>query len=158
MTESRSAIAPANDQIIHQVAELAAPPAEAYAYFTKPELLTAWLAAEAAVEPVVGGRYELFWDPADRENDSTIGCRITALAEAELLAFQWRSPRQFKTFANAADPLTHVVVTFAPVDTRTRVHLVHSGWRDRPEWEEARAWQARAWSFALKGLEGAATR
>jgi uncharacterized protein YndB with AHSA1/START domain len=155
MTTSRSAIAPVDDRIIYLAVELAVAPAEAFAHFTEPERLKTWLAEDAAVDADLGGRYELFWDVRDRENNSTIGCRITAFAEPELLAFQWRSPAQFKAFANAADPLTHVVVAFAPIEAGTRVHLVHAGWRDQPAWEEARRWQARAWTVALDRLKGA---
>ena len=158
MAGPRSAIAPVTDRIIHVQALLAVPPAGAFAFFTVNELLQSWLMAVADVEPKVGGRYELFWEPADRENNSTIGCRITALAPAQFIAFQWRSPKQFKSFANTADPLTHVVISFAPEGAGTRVHLVHSGWRSTPEWEEARLWQERAWTGAFKNLEGVATK
>jgi uncharacterized protein YndB with AHSA1/START domain len=129
------------------------PVEHAYRLFVEPELLTAWLTEAAEVEPRVGGKYELYWTPEDPENNSTIGCRITALAPGELLAFQWRSPIQFKQFANAANPLTHVLVSFHRVDDATRVHLVHSGWREGEEWEEARSWQAQAWRGALAALE-----
>jgi uncharacterized protein YndB with AHSA1/START domain len=149
----RSPVAPALDRVIHVTALLPVPPDRAFAYFTTNTLLQEWLAAVAVVEPRVGGEYELFWQPDDRENNSTIGCRVTAIAAAQLLAFQWRSPKQFKRFANAADPLTHVVVAFVPEGRGTRVHLVHSGWHSSPEWEEARTWQERAWIGAFKELE-----
>jgi hypothetical protein len=35
-------------------------------------------------------------------------------AGGQVHAFQWRGPKQFGSFANVADPLTHVVVAFAP--------------------------------------------
>ncbi|MBS0656798.1 MAG: SRPBCC domain-containing protein [Verrucomicrobia bacterium] len=148
----RDTLRPLQDRIIHAQAELPVPVARAFAYFTRPELLESWLCEKAEIELQVGGRYELFWALPDLENDSTIGCRISALAEPQLLAFDWRSPRQFKAFANAADPLTHVVVSFAPVGAGSRVDLVHTGWRSAPEWEEARSWQERAWRGALGGL------
>jgi len=132
-------------------------PARAFEYFTRADLLTAWLTAVAEVEPKIGGKYELFWEPVDRENNSTIGCRITALAADQFLAFQWRSPKQFKTFANAADPLTHVMVAFVPEGPGTRIHLVHTGSRSSSEREEARIWQERSWSVAFKELERTAT-
>jgi uncharacterized protein YndB with AHSA1/START domain len=141
------------DRVVHVTAFVPVAPARAFAYFTSPDLLTTWLTADAEVEPEVGGMYELFWNPRDREVDSTIGCRITALVADELVAFQWRGPRPFRDIANGADPLTHVVVAFVPAAAGTRVHLVHSGWRSGPEWEEARAWQERAWSGALRELE-----
>ncbi len=158
MPSPRSAIEPVTDRIIHLTGVVPVPPPRAFAFFTRTDLLQAWLTAEAEVEPRVGGKYELFWEPGDRENNSTIGCRITALAPDQLLAFQWRSPRQFKAFANMADPLTHVVVVFVPEGAGTCIHLVHSGWRSGPEWEEARLWQERAWSVAFTALERGATR
>jgi uncharacterized protein YndB with AHSA1/START domain len=149
----RSLIAPVPDRVIHVTALLPIPPARAFEYFTTNALVQGWLTAVADVEPRVGGKYELFWQPDDRENNSTIGCRVTAVAPGQMLAFQWRSPKQFKAFANGADPLTHVVVSFAAEGAGTRVHLVHSGWRSGAAWEEARAWQEKAWTGAFKELE-----
>ena len=153
MQEARSPVAPAVDKVIHVSALVAAPPAKSFAYFTSPTLLKQWLTAAADVEGRVGGKYELFWQPDDRENNSTIGCRVTAFAPGQLVAFQWRSPKQFKSFANTAEPLTHVVVTFFAEGSGTRVHLIHSGWRSSPEWEEARAWQEKAWTGAFEELK-----
>ena len=149
---SRSAVAPVTDRIVHVDAVVAVRPAEAFRHFAVASLLQGWLAPLAEVEARVGGKYELFWEPDDRENNSTIGCRVTAVHDDQMIAFQWRSPRQFKSFANGADPLTHVVVTFVPEGDGTRVHLVHSGWRSGADWEAARVWQERAWTRAFEGL------
>ena len=65
---------------------------------------------------------------------------------------KWKSPKQFKHFANNADPLTHVVVFFIPYGDSTEVHIIHSGWRSSAEWEEARQWQDRAWRLAFNAL------
>ena len=153
MSPAHSPIAARADKIIHVSAYVAIPPGEAFEYFTSNTLLQQWLAAAADVEARVNGKYELFWDPEVRENNSTIGCRVTAFTPGQLLAFQWRSPQQFKSFANTADPLTHVVVTVFPERSGARVHLVHSGWRSSPEWQEARTWQENAWTAALTELE-----
>ncbi len=149
----RSTIAPVEDKIIHLTVDLPVTPQRAFAYFTDNKLLETWLAPVAQVETKVGGRFELFWEPAVRENNSTIGCRITAIESGQFLSFQWRSPRQFKSFANNADPLTHVVVFFVQEGKGTRVNLVHSGWRSSAEWEEARKWQEQAWSAAFSDLQ-----
>lgn len=139
-------------QVFHLQVSLRCSPARAFNLFTDPRGLESWLTEKAVVEPEVGGKYELFWEPDDPENNSTIGCRITALAAGEMIAFDWRSPRQFKHFTNSADPLTHVVVAFVPAGEETRVHVLHSGWRSTPEWQEARAWQERAWGLVLDAL------
>ncbi|MCX8173659.1 MAG: hypothetical protein N3F63_03505 [Thermoplasmata archaeon] len=55
--------------------------------------------------------------------------------------------------------LTHVVAFSLPVpsDTPNResaeVHLLHSGWRNSPEWDEVRQGFSRAWTRAFKDLE-----
>jgi hypothetical protein len=128
VVEVRSVVAPVTDRIVTGAALLPVPRNVAFEYFTRNDLLESWLTAAADVEAVEGGRYELFWEPE-------------------------RSPRQYKEFANRSDPLTHVVVLFVPEGAGTRVHLVHSGWRSDPEWEEARRWQDRAWAIALRQLE-----
>jgi uncharacterized protein YndB with AHSA1/START domain len=141
------------DNVIHLSYRLNCDPHRAFEMFTVNARLESWLVTVAEVEPHVGGVYELFWDPGDRENNSTIGCRITALETDHFLSFEWRSPKQFKHFANQADPLTHVVVFFIPIEAGTRMHLIHSGWRSSGEWLEAMRWQERAWRIALDGLE-----
>jgi uncharacterized protein YndB with AHSA1/START domain len=147
-TESR-----AMEKVIHVKLTLACKPEEAFAHFTDPKKLAMWLTEAAEVESKVGGKYELFWEPANRGQNSTLGCRVTAVEPNELLAFEWKSPKQFAAFANTADPLTHVVVCFVPAGGKTVVHLTHSGWRSTAEWEEARTWQERAWRGALDALE-----
>lgn len=153
MSEARGTVAPVEDRIVTVSALLPVAPDVAFDHFTRNPLLESWLAVAADVEARAGGKYELFWEPEDPENNSTIGCRVTAVAAGQLIAFQWRSPRQYKEFANRADPLTHVVVVFVPEDAGTRVHLIHSGWRSGAEWEEARRWQEQAWTVAFRRLE-----
>lgn len=140
------------DKIIHLSIRLHCDPHQAFEMFTAKAQLEAWLVNLAEVEPHVGGRYELFWEPDDRENNSTIGCKITAIEPDQFLSFEWRSPKQYTHFANQADPLTHAVVFFIPGRQGTDVHLIHSGWRSSAEWEEARQWQEKAWALAFEEL------
>jgi uncharacterized protein YndB with AHSA1/START domain len=124
--------------------------------FTVNDMLQSWLVPLAAVEPVVGGRYELFWQPEERENFSTLGCRVTAVEPDSFISFEWKGPKQFKHFMNEANPLTHVTVFFIPsldVENATEAHLIHSGWRSSPEWEEARQWFERVWGQAFEQLQ-----
>jgi len=141
------------DKIIHLSSQLQCHHHQAFEMFTNSRLLENWLTTLADVEPVVEGKYELFWEPDDRENNSTIDCKVTAIEIDKFLSFEWRSPKQFKHFANTADPLTHVVVFFIPNKNGTEVHMIHSGWRSSPEWEEARQWQEKAWRLAFQALE-----
>lgn len=152
MQSPRTTVDPVADRVLVKSAAVPVSPAACFRLFVEPAGLQSWLCEQATVEARAGGRYELFWEPADPQNDSTIGCRITAFERDRLLAFQWRSPRQFKPFANAADPLTHVVVAFHAATAGTAVTLVHSGWRSTPEWQQAAEWQSAAWDHAFKAL------
>jgi hypothetical protein len=145
------------NRILHHSTQLNCDLRQAFEMFASNEHLQSWLAEIADVEPKLGGKYELFWDPDDKENNSTIGCKITALQNNKFLAFEWKGPNQFKHFMNEADPLTHVVVFFVQCDESivkpcTEVHLIHSGWGDSAEWEKARQWFKKAWDSAFDKL------
>ena len=147
------------DQIIHVSAPLRCDAGRAFELFSISELVAAWLvkpyssSGRAEIEPKIGGKYELFWDPENPQRDSTIGCKVTAIEAGKFLSFEWKGPVQFSQFMNDADPLTHVVVFFTPTDSAsTEVHLIHSGWRSLPEWEEARKYFEAAWSSAFENL------
>ena len=128
----------------------------AFKMFTKNELLESWLTVKAEVEPNVGGKYELFWDPKNRKNNSTIGCKVTGIENEKFISFNWKGPSQFKSFMNIADPLTHVIVFFSHNDTNpniTLINLFHTGWRNDPEWKQARDYFEKAWLNALRELK-----
>jgi uncharacterized protein YndB with AHSA1/START domain len=150
----------ASAEVIHVSATLNCEPKQAFEFFTRNSLLESWLTSHAEVEPRLGGKYELFWNPNDRENDSTIGCKVTSVVEPWFLSFTWKGPKEFKRFMNEFDPLTHVSVFFLPLVSpsaaRTEVHLIHSGWRNLVEWQGARDYFARNWMAAFEKLEGRA--
>ncbi|MFX1316757.1 MAG: SRPBCC domain-containing protein [Promethearchaeota archaeon] len=128
----------------------------AFNLFTLNELLESWLTEKAEVESKVGGKYELFWESDNRENNSTIGCKITAFEKNKFISFEWKGPVQFKSFMNSADPLTHVIVFFSPDpadQNKTTICLFHTGWRSNKGWQEARKYFEKAWVNALKELK-----
>ena len=128
----------------------------AFKMFTVNNLLEAWLTEKAEVEPKVGGKYELFWEPEDRENNNTIGCKITGIEENRFISFDWKGPVQFKSFMNVADPLTHVIVFFSlgsDEKNKTTIHLFHTGWRKEEEWQRAHNFFENAWVKALQELK-----
>jgi len=129
---------------------------EAFNFFTNNEKLESWLPEKAEVEPKVGGKYELFWDPKNREINSTIGCKITSIEKDKFVSFEWKGPEIFQSFMNFCDPLTHVVVAFyssSEDPKKTSLFLFHSGWRNDPEWQKARDYFEKAWLGALTNLK-----
>ncbi len=140
------------DKIIYHSIILECLPHDAFEFFTVNKHLEQWLTKEADVEPIVGGKYELFWVPEDKENDSTIGCKILVFQHDKFLNFEWKGPKMYKHFMNNAKPLTNVTVFFIPIDGVTEIHLLHTGWRDSPEWEEARKWFDEQWRLSFAKL------
>ena len=145
------------DKVLHKSIRIRCNTDKAFELFTDNQHLASWFPTEAEVEPVVGGMYELFWDPDDKENNSTIGCKVTAIELGKLIAFEWKGPLEFKEYMNNADPLTHVVVLFLPFDkgseSYTEVHVIHSGWRSNSDWEKACEFFDWAWGEELQELK-----
>lgn len=129
----------------------------AFSMFTDNELLEKWLTKKAYVEPILGGKYELFWAPETPEDDSTIGCRITGLEKNRFISFEWKGPKEFKSLMNLVDPLTHVIVFFSQNINnleKTNIHFFHTGWGSDSDWQKARIYFQKAWSIAIQSLKG----
>jgi uncharacterized protein YndB with AHSA1/START domain len=144
------------DAVLHHTIRLQCSPHRAFEMFTVNPLVEQWFPVDADIEPVVGGKFELFWDPDHKEENSTLGCHVTAVVPDRLLAFEWKGPVRYQGFMNAPDALTHVVVAFFPCGDEPgccEVHVIHSGWRDAPEWQAARRFFAHAWEGELLELK-----
>ncbi len=128
----------------------------AFKMFTTNKSLESWLTEVADVDPELGGKYELFWEPNNKNINSTIGCKITGIEKDKFISFDWKGPVDFQDFMNTADPLTHLIIFFSHKDndlTKTNIHLFHTGWRNDSEWEKARNYFEKAWSKAFQGLK-----
>jgi len=111
-------------------------------------------AADAIVEPRVGGKYELFWDLKDRTKDTTAGCTFTVFEENRIIASDWTGPPEFENPMNTTDPLTHLLVAFSKnSDDEVEVDLIHTGWGSSPKWEKARLYFENAWTQVFKMLK-----
>ncbi|MEQ8363291.1 MAG: SRPBCC domain-containing protein [Cyclobacteriaceae bacterium] len=145
-----------SDKIITIVTILDCSPEIAFGYFSENELLEKWLTAKADVVMKPGGKFELFWTPDDPDltNNSTYGCKVLAVDKPNYLNIEWKGNAEQKSFMNSVRPLTNVTVIFTKMDsTRTKVTLVHTGWRLGEEWEATRLYFTNAWSGALMELE-----
>ncbi len=125
----------------------------AFDLFTQKEYLEKWLTKKAFVKDEVGGAYELFWEPEEPRYNSTIDCKILAMAKPDFLSFEWKGPKQFDAFMNHIRPLTNVTVMFFENKDFTKIVLLHSGWRQNKQWNEAREYFSNAWQMAFKELE-----
>jgi uncharacterized protein YndB with AHSA1/START domain len=127
-----------------------------WAALTDPSPVGTWFAAKARITPELGGAYELFWQPATLDHESTIGCRITAIAPYRYLAFTWRGPDELSAVMNEGDPPpppTHVTISLVSSPGGTDLRVRHTGFGQGADWARARAWHERTWAACLNNLE-----
>ena len=155
-TQSNDVSSDSHDKIVRVTVVLNCSADQAFRYFTENDLLTKWLTAKADVELKEGGKYELFWTPQDTDltNNSTFGCKVLSFERPYYLNVEWRGNANHKDFMNNVRPLTNVTVVFHELnDKSTKVTLLHTGWRQDKNWEEAREFFINAWKGAFKQLE-----
>lgn len=155
-TDNSKSIQNMTDKIIISNAVLNCTIDTAFNYFAENDLLTMWLTNKADVEMKEGGKYELFWTPEDPDptNNSTYGCKVLAVERPFYFSIEWTGNAEQKSFMNNVRPLTNVTVLFSQVDSnKTKVILIHTGWRQGENWEAARQYFTKAWAGALKQLE-----
>ncbi len=116
------------------------PPERVWQALVEPSQAALWFVAQARITAERSGAYELFWQPDAPEHNSTIGCRITAIAPCRYLAFTWRGPDELSAIMNDGDPPpppTHITITLTPTATGTDVNVRHTGFRDDDGWPDA---------------------
>jgi len=124
--------------------------------WTISDRVSQWFAPEAVVEAKVGGAYELYFIPGNREGMNTMGCKIVSLVLQKELAFTWKGPDQFQAIMNKEDDLTTVFVRFESIaEEITKVTVEHIGFQDKNEWKEAIEWHQMAWGDVLSSLQAA---
>ncbi|HVH16284.1 MAG TPA: SRPBCC domain-containing protein, partial [Candidatus Angelobacter sp.] len=113
-------------KIIRKEAITTATLEEAWKAWTTVEV-TSFFVPKAIIEPVVGGRYELFSSlKAPKGFQGTEGCKVLAIEPLKHLAFEFIAPPQFP---NVRRLHTRVDVTFGQVAIGgvVKLDLVHSG-------------------------------
>ena len=133
--------------------ELSIPTENAFKLWTDSKILEQWLTTSANVEPKLHGAYELFWDPSNRNENSTLGCKITSFLPGKILSFEWRGPVPYADLMNVNPFPTWVSINFEALETnKTIIHFRHSGWGVGERWSKAKQWQTNAWDMAFKDL------
>ncbi len=154
----RDGVSPAWDQAqsdviapaVHKETLVAAPPAEVWKAWTTSEGIKSFLKVDSKVEPVLGGAFELYFNPAvPRGEQGSEGCRFLAVEPLRYITFEWNAPPTIPKIR----PQHHVVtVHFEPDGQGTRVRLDALGYGAGPEWAETRKYFDNAWGFVLDAL------
>ena len=112
--------------------------------WTTEEGIRTFFAPDCHVDLKVGGAYEILFDPdAEPGQRGAEGVRIMAIQPKKMLAFTWNAPPHMPS---VRQQWTHVVVRFQDLgDGRTRVTLLHDGWGQGGEWDQAYEYFTKAW-------------
>src|SRR5260370_20728356 len=122
---------------------------DAWKAWTTVEGLTSFFVPKAIIEPLVGGRYELFSSlKAPKGFQGTEGCKVLALAPLKHLALEFIAPPQFP---NVRRLRTRVDVTFGAVAKGgvVKLDLAHSGFPEGERWDEHFAFSDWNWDLVL---------
>ncbi|NYV68337.1 SRPBCC family protein [Bacillus sp. Gen3] len=141
-------------QLTHEVS-IDAPLDLVWHAWTISSRVSEWFAPETVIEPEIGGAYELYFVPGNKEGMNTKGCKVLHLAHQKELHFSWKGPDQFNEVMNNNE-LTVVKVSFQTIDEdKTSVKVIHDGFKDTNEWSEAFQWHQMAWVQVLNSLKAA---
>lgn len=112
-----------------------------FEWFVDPVLLTRWWPTEAETDPVVGGRYRLYWDGPD----VTLRGEYLDVAPGERLGFTW-------SWDHDDLPPRVVDIRFSTSDRGTFVTVTHESESD----EESRGY-VDGWTHFLGRLDDCIT-
>jgi hypothetical protein len=138
-----------SSKIIRKQAITTAALDDAWKAWTTVEGVTSFFVPKAIVEPVVGGRYELFSSlKAPKGFQGTEGCKVLNFESLKHLAFEFIAPPQFP---NVRRLRTRVDVMFDQVVKGgvVKIDLVHSGFLEGEEWDEFFEFSNWNWDLVL---------
>ncbi|NBI27448.1 SRPBCC family protein [Chengkuizengella marina] len=121
--------------------------------WTESDRITKWFAPAAEIQLKNYGKYELYFDPTNKNSMSTIGCKLLDYEEPSFLEFQWKGPDEFNDVMNDEKELTIVKISLLPYENGTKLILEHTGWGTTDGWIKAKNWHIKAWEQALSSLK-----
>jgi uncharacterized protein YndB with AHSA1/START domain len=121
-----------------------APLSEAWKAWTTEAGAKTFFAPQCKIELQPGGAYEMYFNldvPAGERGGE--GMIVLSFQPERMLSFTWNNP---PSLPSVRGEMTHVVVRFAEADPNTtQITLIHDGWGEGGEWEQAYEYFIRAW-------------
>jgi uncharacterized protein YndB with AHSA1/START domain len=123
---------------------LPAPLAEVWKVWTTEEGARTFFARDCKIELKPGGAYEmLFNQDAPPGEQGGEGMIILAVQPEKMLSFTWNAP---PSLPEVRGEMTHVTLYFSSISPReTRVELIHDGWGEGGQWDQAFDYFNSAW-------------
>lgn len=127
-----------------------APLADVWRAWTTVEGARTFFAPDARIELRKGGPYEILFRPeAPPGEQGSEGCKLMAFEPERFLVFSWNAPPHMPEVRKLR---TRVEVRFSAEQDATKVTLMHTGWREGGQWDEAFAYFEEAWDVVLDRL------
>ena len=142
----------AQERTLVKTATVKATVDEVWNAWTTTEGIQSFFAPEARVEARPGGPFEVYMNPYAKPGMKGADDMVfLALQEKQMLSFTWNAPPHLPEVRRQR---TSVTVRMKPAgEGATEVRLVHSGWGDGGQWDQAFAYFDRAWGNVLANLE-----
>ena len=117
---------------------------EVWGVWTTSEGLQSFFGPVCTVELEVGGTFEILFNPGGEPGyQGAEGMMVMAYQHEKMVAFTWNAPPHLP---EVRKQLTHVQIWLEALDEgETRVTLVHRGWGEGGEWDDAYEYFKRAW-------------
>jgi uncharacterized protein YndB with AHSA1/START domain len=119
-----------------------APPEAVFRALTDPQELSRWWTTSAESDPRTGGSFSYAFEFEDASRDHTYRGEYDEVRANEVVAYPWE----------AGVGQTRVACRLRPADGGTELTLVHSGWPDGAEGDEAAGMHRQGWTFFLDNL------
>ncbi len=124
--------------------KIPAPLSAVWGVWTTEEGAKTFFAPDCKIELQPGGAYEMYFNldapPGEKGGEGMI---ILAAQPERMLSFTWNAP---PNLPEVRGEMTHVVVHFKETAAEeTLVSLVHDGWGEGGEWDQAFDYVTRAW-------------
>lgn len=147
-----AALAQEPDRALVKRAVVKAPLEAAWKAWTTAEGIRTFFAPEAVVDARPGGAFDIHFNPYAKPGlKGADGMVVLAVQEKKLLSFTWNAPPHLP---EARAQRTSVAVRFKPLaDNETEVRLVHTGWGEGGQWDQAFDYFDKAWARVMANLE-----
>jgi uncharacterized protein YndB with AHSA1/START domain len=142
----------AQERTLVKTATVKATVDEVWNAWTTTEGIQSFFAPEARIEARPGGPFEVYMNPYAKPGMKGADDMVfLALQEKQMLSFTWNAPPHLPEVRRHRTSVT--VRMKSAGEGVTEVHLVHSGWGDGGQWDQAFAYFDRAWGNVLANLE-----